>query len=200
MKWSHNRDLIEEEKEFALKSVTCLSGKNIEWQTVFFQPAALVSDPEQSGDSLMQMFSVSTNLRSCRLTFTACSKILIPSGLGVLTIFIEYGRESHIYSTQSLNYGYDENTITHLLNIDNTRSSIINICKAMIKYVDTHSITHNIIGIDELSSQSREEKNWRNPIVLLVRQLMDENKIEIFQEIVLDIEYRAQLLEYYGLK
>ena len=177
----------------------CLSRKNIEWQTVFFQPAALVSDPEQSGDHLMQMFSVSTNLRGCCLTFTACSKIVIPSGLGILTIFIEFGRESHIYSTQSLNYGYDENTITHLLNIDNTRSSIINICKTMIKYVDT-SLGHNIIGIDEHSPQSHKKKHRQNPIVILARQLMDENKIEIFQEIVLDIEYRAQLLEYYGLK
>lgn len=200
MKWRHNRDLIEEEKEFALKSVMCLSRKNIEWQTVFFQPAALMSDPEQSGDSLMQMFSVSTELCSCRLTFTACSKILIPSGLGVLTIFIEYGRESHMYSTQSSNCEYDENTITHLLNINNTRNSIINICKEMMKYVDTHSFAHNIIGIDEHSSQFREKKYQQNPIVLLVRKLIDENRIEIFQEIVLDIEYRTQLLESYGLK
>jgi len=195
--WQH---LCQEEAELALSQVIQLTeSKKLLWELDSFSPAELLCVDEDDRVLIAQLLEVSSIWNGCRLLFSACALIHIPTGKGdIQTSFIYANGMRSYVSALSRDEYYEEATAESLLEIYKN-SLAVRSCEAIWKSIEPIINAKTKQNRDYIGSRNRSQRFQRNWIVKLSRKLALDDKHFDFFRMVLDTDYRRCLKNEYGI-
>lgn len=194
------QEIDKETMELLLGSLAgrTLSGKQ-KWERLDYKPISFMREEEEAENDafISQMFELETEFNGRRYALEMMEQINFPSGKGDISVMLTFDgdRWGKYDFALSFDERYDENGPERLKEVF-ADSVIVKLMDAIVPVFEgteaeswgfSYARYYNQIGI---------EPRWkRMPLVRLGEKLMEEKRMMDFHRMVLDTDYREELLK-----
>lgn len=193
-------DIDKETMELLLRSLAkrTLSGKQ-KWEGLTYMPISFMRRNEDAEDDtfISQMFEMETELNGRRYSLEVMEQVCFPSGKGAIfgTITCD-GDEWKKYDLDLVfDERYGENDAEDLKEVF-VDSAVVRFMDAALSVFEGTEAESRGFSYARYFNQTGIEPEWKGmPLVKLGKKLMDEKRMRDFHRIVIDMDYRKEMLE-----
>lgn len=193
-------DMDKETMELLLGSLAerTLLGKQ-KWEGLDYRPISFMRENEDAEEDafISQMFEMETEFNGRSYSVEVMEQICFPSGKGDISGTITYdGDEWGKYDfALSFDERHSGNDAEHLKEVF-ADSAVVRLMDAVLSVFEGTEAESRGFSYARYFNQIGIEPEWEEmPLVKLGEKLMDEKRMKDFHRIVLDTDYRTELLE-----
>jgi hypothetical protein len=194
------REIDKETMEMLLDSLAdrTLSGKQ-KWEELDYKPISFVREDEDSENEafISQMFEMKIDFNGRQYVLEVMEQIAFPSGKGDISGMITFNGDQWGKYDFALSFDerYDENGLEQLREIF-ADSVIVKLMETVVTVFEGTEAESQGFSYARYYCQKGIEPKWKQmPLVKIGEKLMIEKRMRDFHRIVLDVDYREELLK-----
>lgn len=175
-----------------------LSGKQ-KWEELDYKPISFVREDEDSENEafISQMFEMKIDFNGRQYVLEVMEQIAFPSGKGDISGMITFNGDQWGKYDFALSFDerYDENGLEQLREIF-ADSVIVKLMETVVTVFEGTEAESQGFSYARYYCQKGIEPKWKQmPLVKIGEKLMIEKRMRDFHRIVLDVDYREELLK-----